>query len=136
MLAREVLTWVYRRGERVLGKAVFAAKCSLIARYPTNDNYYGSAYLWTLFGDPALRIRYAPLTGVEESAVSEARRAKAGPTMARDVLFLPASLLTLSCGLFDPTGRKVMSLRPGPNDVSRLRPGVYFLNTGARLILY
>lgn len=64
LLAREALDWIYRRGERVLGRAVFAAKCSLITRYPGNDNYYGPAYLWTLFGDPALRVKYRGLTGV------------------------------------------------------------------------
>jgi len=29
--------------------------------------------------------------------------------------------------LFDAAGRKVMDLVPGPNDVSRLAPGVYFV---------
>jgi hypothetical protein len=29
--------------------------------------------------------------------------------------------------LLDASGRKVMDLRPGPNDVSRLAPGVYFV---------
>jgi hypothetical protein len=29
------------------------------------------------------------------------------------------------------TGRQVMALRPGPNDVSRMSPGVYFLRVGA-----
>jgi hypothetical protein len=28
--------------------------------------------------------------------------------------------------LLDASGRKVMGLAPGPNDVSRLAPGVYF----------
>jgi hypothetical protein len=48
-------------------------------------------------------------------------------TVVRDVLFLPASLFTLHSSLFDMTGRRVMSLRPGPNDVSHLSPGVYFV---------
>jgi hypothetical protein len=32
--------------------------------------------------------------------------------------------------LLDIAGRKVLDLHPGPNDVSRLAPGVYFLRTG------
>jgi hypothetical protein len=31
--------------------------------------------------------------------------------------------------LLDITGRKVMELQPGDNDVSRLAPGVYFVRT-------
>jgi len=29
--------------------------------------------------------------------------------------------------LLDISGRKVLDLQPGPNDVSRLAPGVYFV---------
>jgi len=31
--------------------------------------------------------------------------------------------------LLDVSGRKAMELQPGPNDVSRLAPGVYFVVT-------
>lgn len=34
--------------------------------------------------------------------------------------------------LLDISGRKVMDLKPGANDVSRLSPGVYFLREGSR----
>jgi len=33
-------------------------------------------------------------------------------------------------GLLDVSGRSVMTLKPGPNDVSRLAPGVYFIRSG------
>jgi hypothetical protein len=33
--------------------------------------------------------------------------------------------------LLDACGRKVMALVPGPNDVSRLAPGVYFVQSGS-----
>jgi hypothetical protein len=127
MLVRELLAWVYHRGERVLGKAVFAAKCTLIARYPTNDTFYGPAYLWTLFGDPALRIRYLPLTGVEEKVRSEVRRVKERQTIVRRVLFLPVRPFTLHSSLVDLSGRRVALLGPGSNDVRHLAPGVYFV---------
>jgi hypothetical protein len=32
--------------------------------------------------------------------------------------------------LLDISGRKVLNLRPGPNDVSGLAPGVYFAHGG------
>jgi hypothetical protein len=47
------------------------------------------------------------------------------------VLFLPRSASTSSSPscLLDISGRKVLALRPGPNDVSHLAPGVYFVRT-------
>ena len=48
-------------------------------------------------------------------------------TIVRGVLSLPVPPFTLHNSLFDMTGRKVMALRPGPNDVSGLAPGVYFV---------
>ncbi|MBM3313210.1 hypothetical protein FJY70_01295 [candidate division WOR-3 bacterium] len=44
-----------------------------------------------------------------------------------NVLLLPVSPLTLHYSLFDMSGRRVMSLVPGANDVSCLAPGVYFI---------
>ncbi|MBM3316088.1 hypothetical protein FJY71_09710 [candidate division WOR-3 bacterium] len=61
------------------------------------------------------------------------------PTIVRSVLFLPPSLLTHHPSLFDISGRAVMSLRPGPNDVSGLSPGVYVVRSApgaaARVVL-
>jgi hypothetical protein len=50
-----------------------------------------------------------------------------GPTIIRGVLFLPASLFSIHSSLFDMTGRRVMLLRPGTNDIRRLVAGVYFV---------
>jgi len=63
--------------------------------------------------------------GVEERPACA--DADVAPTIVRGVLFLPVSLFTLHSSLFDMTGRQVMSLRPGANDISRLSPGVYFV---------
>ena len=48
-------------------------------------------------------------------------------SVVRNILLLPVSPSTTHTSLFDMTGRRVMSLRPGPNDVSGLAPGVYFV---------
>ena len=50
------------------------------------------------------------------------------PTVVRGVLSLPlaAGRLPLNA-LIDISGRKVLDLRAGPNDVSRIAPGVYFI---------
>jgi len=67
------------------------------------------------------------LTGIaEETPRSEVRWPNAA-TIVRGVLLLPSSLLSPPSSLFSPDGRKLMSLLPGSNDVSRLAPGVYFV---------
>jgi hypothetical protein len=46
------------------------------------------------------------------------------------VLFLPANTspsASSSTSLLDVSGRKVLDLRPGANDVRALAPGVYFV---------
>jgi hypothetical protein len=48
-------------------------------------------------------------------------------TIVRGVLFLPPSLLSPPSSLLSIDGRKVIDLKPGANDVSRLSPGVYFV---------
>jgi hypothetical protein len=55
---------------------------------------------------------------------------KAGvPTIVRHVLRVPASSVMrgASCVLLDISGRKVMDLHPGANDVRALAPGVYLV---------
>ncbi|MBN2465513.1 hypothetical protein JXD38_07820 [candidate division WOR-3 bacterium] len=81
---------------------------------PSND---------VLDGDVFVRIG----AGVEESPQPQAASSKQLPSVVRGVLFLPVSPFTLHYSLFDMTGRRVMSLAPGPNDVRHLSPGVYFL---------
>ncbi|MCX7732347.1 MAG: T9SS type A sorting domain-containing protein [candidate division WOR-3 bacterium] len=41
------------------------------------------------------------------------------------------SCFTGPASLFDITGRKVIDLRPGANDVRQLTPGVYFVRQGS-----
>ncbi|MBM3330673.1 hypothetical protein FJY68_02325 [candidate division WOR-3 bacterium] len=69
------------------------------------------------------------VAGVAESPKPQAASYALEPTIVRGVLFLPksaSSSSSTSC-LLDISGRKVMVLEPGANDVSRLSPGVYFI---------
>ena len=69
---------------------------------------------------------------VEETPNTEVRTAKPIPTIVRSVLFLaesPSSSPSASC-LLDVSGRKVLNLHPGANDVQSLAPGVYFIRQG------
>jgi hypothetical protein len=89
----------------------------------------------------ALRCRWAryyfeQLTGVAEKTPTAVRRTpNFGPTVVRGVLLLPRDMTELPGNsdrvprpvLLDISGRKVMDLLPGANDVSRLSPGVYFV---------
>ena len=60
----------------------------------------------------------------------QASNSKQEPTVVRGVLALPAASRhkpqPAGC-LLDVSGRKVLDLNPGPNDVRALAPGVYFV---------
>jgi len=117
MLAKEFLGNLLARDERCLGRAVFAARCSVIARYPANDNLYGPAVLWTLLGDPALRIKHRIGAAVEEPSPKLGVRtrvsvasASPNPCDRSTTVRLSSPLATpYSLSLFDTSGRLVYS---------------------------
>jgi len=65
--------------------------------------------------------------GIEESSKSEGRVTKALPTVVRHVLFVAPSPSPIRYSLFSLSGRKVLDLKPGANDLRRLPAGVYFI---------
>jgi len=73
-------------------------------------------------------IKYDPRAGVEETPGAAVRLANCGPTIVRGVLSLPRS--ESSSRLLNATGRAVLDLRPGANDISCVAPGVYFVERG------
>ena len=82
-----------------------------------------------VLSESAIAVIRDTAVGVREVS----RRSTAGkarpPTVVRGLLFLPAPLnprLSASA-LLDISGRKVMSLLPGTNDVRSLAPGIYFV---------
>jgi hypothetical protein len=80
-----------------------------------DDPHYFGDYYWV------------SMAVADEHATDGPRQAA---SVARGVLFLPVSPFTIHTSLFDMTGRQVMALKPGANDVSRLSPGVYFVREG------
>jgi len=72
---------------------------------------------------------------IAETPNAEVRTTKRGPTIVRGVLFLPRDMTETSDVsdrvprpvLLDVSGRKVLDLLPGANDVRSLAPGVYFV---------
>jgi phosphoribosylformylglycinamidine (FGAM) synthase PurS component len=75
--------------------------------------------------------RTNPGPGIQEDPALQPSGFKPAASIIRGLLFLPASPLTIHTSLFDITGRQVMALRPGVNDVSALSPGVYFVRFSA-----
>jgi DNA-binding beta-propeller fold protein YncE len=63
--------------------------------------------------------------GVEEGPTVPLKRRHA--TIVRGVLLLPRE--GLRAALLDISGRKVLDLQPGPNDVRKLAPGIYFVHS-------
>jgi hypothetical protein len=61
--------------------------------------------------------------GIVEDGAAGRPAAHLLPTVLRGSLFLPPP----AGAMFSAAGRRVMALAPGPNDVSRLAPGVYFV---------
>jgi hypothetical protein len=78
---------------------------------------------WDIFGS------YIYCVGLEEGRPSTACGPRPVATVVRDVLYLPALGVKRGASsiLLDTSGRKVLELAPGANDVSRLPPGVYFV---------
>jgi hypothetical protein len=69
-------------------------------------------------------------TGVEERQTLTAKRQTPIASVVRSCLVLPGSTFGVrSSTLIDASGRRVMQLRPGANDLSRLPAGVYFIRT-------
>ena len=142
MLAKEVLQNLLWHGERCLGRAVFAARCSIIARYPTNDNFYGPAVLWTLLGDPALRVKHRTLSGVEESFKPQAASCKLSvapnPCHARAAVRLSGSSSIphpSSLSIYNASGRLALSQPVRSSSfilqISSLPSGVYVVELSA-----
>jgi hypothetical protein len=87
--------------------------------------------------DWILDSSYITMVGVAERHVPEVHPVPAVASVVRGVLWLGAGTvpqpgasdaLGLSrAALLDIAGRKVLDLHPGPNDVSQLAPGVYFV---------
>jgi hypothetical protein len=82
-----------------------------------------------------------PHVAAEERPKPQAASLKPAATLVHGVLRLPISPFTLHTSLFDMTGRQVMALQPGANDVSGLAPGLYFVRersavSGERSAIY
>jgi hypothetical protein len=90
--------------------------------------------VWSDYRDGNSEMYYkhdSVVTAVTEVMNDERGTMSAGPTVVRGVLVLGAVDSRQNTGyraeLLDAVGSRVMALRAGANDVSRLSPGVYFV---------
>jgi hypothetical protein len=81
------------------------------------------------------KLDVAKLAGIAETMNGEGGTTKPSATIVRGVLLLgdcPRTGTVPKTVLLDISGRKVMELQPGANDVRALSPGVYFVREGPR----
>jgi hypothetical protein len=84
------------------------------------------------FIDPATGVLLARRQPVGIQEHQQCPLARSEPTILRDVLFLPkaSNPRAQAASLLDISGRNVLDLKPGANDVRALAPGVYFVEEG------
>jgi hypothetical protein len=108
----------------------------------TNVVWRWCHYQFLLSGEPSMPVWVPSGGGVAETPNAEVPAPNVGPTIVRGTLMLGAVGGRQNTGyraepteggrwgqLLDITGRNVLELKPGANDVSRLAPGVYFVDS-------
>jgi hypothetical protein len=102
----------------------------------TNVVWRWCHYQFLLSGEPSMPVWMPASSGVAERNAPGASRFTPMPTIVRGVLGLPGlgtrsqlpgNWVMSRAALLDAAGRRVLSLKAGPNDVSRLSPGIYFV---------
>jgi len=131
---------------RVIGLSLLLAgiapadslNCRLVGHCDTPGEAFGVAlagsYAYVADGNYGLQVIQFYGGGVEETPNAEVRTPNAGATIVRGSLRMAGSPSASSSPsrLLDATGRVVMALKPGENDVSGLAPGVYFVRQEAQ----
>jgi YVTN family beta-propeller protein len=96
---------------------------------------HGRVYVANRDGNSLSVIRDSVVGAVAERTTPRASRMTPASTLIRDVLHLPVSSFGIRHStLVDAAGRRLLDLRPGPNDVSRLAPGVYFIRSASSVV--
>jgi hypothetical protein len=126
--------------------SVIAGDGSRVLKAVTVGNYpavllavpeYGRVYVGH-YGTRLVYVLRDTVSGIEESRKPQAPSPKPTATVVRGVLFLAeaSSHKPQAASLLDISGRRVAELRPGPNDVRALAPGIYFctLDNGSKRI--
>jgi hypothetical protein len=125
------ITWSYTWGaDSLLLGENFVCCLPLEDQAATGNNLgLGSPFAGNLEVYPLYRVEYH--AGMEESFKPQAPSFKPEPTIVRGVLFLdgdcPRTGTVPKAVLLDISGRRVLDLHSGANNVRSLTPGVYFV---------
>ncbi|UCG43148.1 MAG: T9SS type A sorting domain-containing protein [candidate division WOR-3 bacterium] len=77
-------------------------------------------------------FRVGPGVGIEREPKLKPKGVAPEPTVVRGILAIPLAASPMQqATLHDPTGRSVMVLSQGGNDISHLAPGIYYLHMTA-----
>jgi hypothetical protein len=88
-------------------------------------------YAYVADGSAGLRIIEFYGAGVEETPNAGVRTANRGASIVRGSLSLPRMTnAQFPMTMLDISGRRVMDLHPGANDVRHLSPGIHFVRFG------
>jgi hypothetical protein len=96
--------------------------------------------VWTDYLPGNAEIFYAhaaPGQWVADRMTPHASRSTPKASIVRGILNLTSDIssLTSDIVLVDVSGRRILALRPGANDISRLAPGVYYVVPGGRVLV-
>ena len=123
------ITWAYNWGtDSLIAGENFVCCVPLEDQAATTNNLgLGSPFAGNLEVYPVYRMMY--FVGTDESFKPQAASYKLGPTVIRGVLRIGdrGQKTGDRAQLLDASGRKVLDLKPGANDVHGLVPGVYFV---------
>jgi hypothetical protein len=91
--------------------------------------HYANGYLYAAMWEAGVAIYETTAVGIAERERGDGRQARKGASVVRGVLFLPANGegRVAKGELLNASGRKVLDLHPGANDVRALALGVYFV---------
>jgi hypothetical protein len=108
--------------------------CSRMTLFPRIAAALGKVWVtWTQRESEArwlLNYSHTLPPGITDRSMRKLGAVRIAPTIVRAVLHLPGTEMTNAqypMTLLDVTGRRVMDLQPGDNDVRHLSPGVYFV---------
>ena len=106
-------------------------EASVLAVGPDSSVFVGGRTNSDSGGMDYLALRYGVAGAAAEAPNAKVQTPNPGATIVRGVLRLADGSGTSSSPswLLDIAGRKVLDLRTGANDVSRLAPGVYFIRS-------
>ena len=105
-------------------------EASVLAVGPDSSIFVGGRTNSDSGGMDYMTLKYGVAGAVAETPSAEVRTPNVGPTIVRGVLNLGVDSRQHSAyraELLDISGKKVLNLHAGPNDASRLAPGVYFV---------